>query len=185
MKKIVDITHDLIKNLKNEHMLAVDFTMGQGNDTLFLAMQSNIDQVYAYDIQQEAYDSTYQKLKDANVFDKCQLFLKGHETMDEDIDAYDVGIFNFGYLPQGEKVVTTLLDTSKVAVEKALRYLRKKGLLILVIYPGHEEGHKESDYFSPWCKTLDPHYFNVLKIRLENHQSAPYIIAIERIRKEI
>ena len=185
MKKIVDMTHRLLQDSLKDHMIAVDFTMGQGNDTLFFAQLSQVDHVYAYDIQQSAYESTLEKLQSEGVCDKCTLFLKGHQTMDEDIDGFDLGIFNFGYLPQGEKTITTLLETSRSAVFKALERLHIKGLLILVIYPGHVQGQQESDFFLPWCKTLDAHYFNVLTIRLENHQNAPYIIAIERIRKEI
>ena len=42
MKKIVEMAHQLIEEHVGEHSIAVDFTMGQGNDLLFLAQLSDV-----------------------------------------------------------------------------------------------------------------------------------------------
>ena len=47
-------------------------------------------------------------------------------------------VFNLGWLPGGDKSVTTLWETTKVALEKALSLLEKHGVLLLCAYPGHE-----------------------------------------------
>lgn len=185
VKKIVDIAHDMILSLLKEDSIGVDFTLGQGNDVLFLAQQKSIQHVYGFDIQERAIEQSNQKLCEYGCKEKVTLILDGHEHMEHYVDCFDIGIFNFGFLPHGNETITTLLETSKVAVEKALKRLRKKGVLVLVIYPGHTQGKEESLYFDEWCKALDGHYFNVLTLRFDNRESAPYIKIIERIRNEI
>ena len=59
---MVDLTglhkHFILEHLK-EGDVAVDFTMGNGNDTLFLSKAVGENgRVYAFDIQMEALDST-------------------------------------------------------------------------------------------------------------------------------
>lgn len=184
MKKIVEMAHQLIAEHVREHSIAIDFTMGQGNDLLFLAQIPQVEMVHGFDIQEEAVKMSRKKLEEAGLFVKVNLHLTGHEHCDAYVNGYDIGIFNFGYLPHGDEHITTMLETSKIAVEKALHLLHKRGLLVLVLYPGHVQGGKESAYFNSWCKELDGHCFNVLTMRLMNRESAPYIIAIERIRKE-
>ena len=185
MKKIVDMMHDLILTYLKEDSIAVDFTLGQGNDLLFLAKQSKIQHVYGFDIQKEAIDITRQKVEEESLQDRVTLILDGHQHCDQYIKTFDVGIFNFGYLPQGDHKITTMLETSKQAVDKALSMLTKKGILILVVYPGHEQGKIESAYFDEWCDSLSGHTYNVLYVRLANHKSAPYGIMIEKIKNTL
>ena len=99
------------------------------------------------------------------------------------VPAFDVGIFNFGYLPQTDKCVTTKLATSKIAVEKALACLAVHGVLILVLYPGHAEGKKEADYFLEKAKALPSKQFAICHIALMNKKQAPSILVIERQAK--
>ena len=53
MKKIVEMTHDIMRNYTKSKGIAVDFTMGNGYDTLFLAQQ-DFAKVIAFDIQEES-----------------------------------------------------------------------------------------------------------------------------------
>lgn len=184
MKKIVDMMHDFILTYLHEDSIAVDFTLGQGNDLMFFANQYKIAHVYGFDIQKEAIAICEEKVAAAQKQEKVTFILDGHQHCKQYIKAFDIGMFNFGYLPQGDPTITTLLETSKVAVEEALSMLRKKGILVLVVYPGHDAGKEESKYFDTWCKTLSAHEFNVLYVRLSNHLHAPYGIIIERIKNK-
>ena len=185
MKKVVDIAHDILKNIKIENGVFADFTCGNGYDTCFLASLENIQKVYAFDIQKEALDHTIQAIQTLGYKDKCMFILDGHEHLDQYIREPLAGaIFNFGFLPHGSENVTTMLHTSKIAVQKALKQLQKHGMLILVIYPGHEEGKKESDYFSDWVKTLDSHYYSCMGMYMENKKESPYLLVIEKIRNQ-
>lgn len=184
MKKIVDIAHDILKVYLKENCIGVDFTMGQGFDTLFLAKQREVSHVYAFDIQPHAKQMTEDLLKEENCLDKVDCILSGHEHCDAYIPSYQVGIFNFGYFPQGDKNITTLLTTSKIAVEKALNLLNVHGVLVLTLYPGHEEGKEESGYFDTWCKTLHSRNYSVMRICMQNKIDAPYVLVIEKLKEE-
>lgn len=179
MKRITDITHDILINYIQKESIVADFTMGQGYDTCFLA--KHVKKVYAFDIQEEALVCTREKLKENA--SKVQLILDGHEHLDNYIkEKIDAGIFNFGYFPLANHQITTLLETSKIAVEKALHQLNKKGVLLLVLYPGHEEGREESIYFEEYCKELPSKYYATMKLQLVNKKDAPYIIVIEKLK---
>ena len=60
MKKITELAQDLL--LTDERNIAVDFTCGQGFDTLFLAQHYN--NVVAFDIQEDAISQSKQRISE-------------------------------------------------------------------------------------------------------------------------
>ena len=58
--------HKYIKGLINKDDETVDMTMGNGFDTLFLANISKY--VYSFDINKQALENTYEKVKDKDAF---------------------------------------------------------------------------------------------------------------------
>ena len=180
MLKMTQLSHYFINEyIKKEHLIAADFTCGSGEDTANLASFSNIDKVYSFDIQEEAIELAKQNYNHS----KIQYICDGHEHMDQYLQQFDIGIFNFGYFPAGNHEITTMLETSIQAVEKALTLLNKKGLLLLVLYPGHDEGQKEAAYFEDYCLKLNPAHFVIMKMQMMHKTNSPYMIAIEKTRK--
>ena len=185
MKKVVEIAHDILMSKIPRDSVVADMTCGNGFDTCFLAGLAQVRKVYAFDIQKEAIEHTREKLEQQHVEQNCILIQDGHEHVDRYIkEELDAGIFNFGYLPHGDEWITTKLATSQCAVSKVLKLLKKHGILILVLYPGHEEGKKESDYFSEWVKQLDSSSFSVMSIKMENKVRSPYLLVIEKNKGE-
>ena len=90
MESMIEFVHRRIE--KNNYNIAVDFTMGNGYDTLFLSGLAN--KVYSFDIQEQALVNTKERLKDVN---NVELILDSHEHVDKYVDRIDVGIFNLGY----------------------------------------------------------------------------------------
>ena len=77
-------SHQLLKEIISEGDYVIDATMGNGNDTLFLAeLVGSTGHVYAFDIQEQALQNTCEKLADYT--DRATLFLAGHETIEEKI----------------------------------------------------------------------------------------------------
>ncbi len=183
MKRIVDYAQLFMKEYLKDGDIAVDFTMGNGFDTLFLAKLTPHGKVYAFDVLEEALKNTKAKLSQDGI-KNVELILDGHEHADRYISRFKAGIFNFGYLPRSNKEVTTLLNTSQEAVEKALKLLERKGILILVLYPGHEQGTLESRYFSSYIQSLDTYYYECFTFKMENKTDCPYIIGIEKKREK-
>lgn len=182
MKKIVEIAHNLILEYAPKDMISVDFTMGRGNDTLLLAKYSRY--VYAFDIQLECIEETRAKLHMHNLHN-VKLICASHADADNYIsEKIHAGIFNFGYLPQSDQQITTTVTTSSIAVKKALAMLEVKGILVLVLYPGHPAGYEEGEYFDDWTKQLPSRYYHVMRMEMWNKDKAPYILAIQKIREE-
>lgn len=176
MKKIVEIAHQFMQDYMNEETIAVDFTLGQGYDSLFLS--EHCKYVYSFDIQQEAIEYAKNVISNKNI----EYILDSHEHADHYVSNYDVGIFNLGYFPLGDKNITTMLESTKIALSKALALLNKKGLLCLVLYVGHNEGLKESIYVENYLKTLDPHIYRTYTFKPLNIHNCPYIVLVEKIR---
>ncbi|MBO5653754.1 MAG: SAM-dependent methyltransferase, partial [Clostridia bacterium] len=123
--------------------VAVDFTMGNGNDTLFLSETvGDTGHVYAFDIQEEALVSTKEHLESCGAPENYTLICASHHLVKDYVkEPIKAGMFNLGYLPRsGKKSVTTMRETTMPAVEAAIDLLADDGILLIAVYPGHEEG---------------------------------------------
>lgn len=172
METMIDYVHNRIKNNNN---IGIDFTMGNGNDTLYLSEHCNY--VYSFDIQQIALDNTKFLTKDK---ENITLILDDHANFDKYVTNFDVGIFNLGYLPNGDHNITTTSKTTIDTIDKALTYLNKKGQLFIVVYIGHDSGKQESEVINEYVAKLNHKVFNVALFRMLNKNQAPYVIHIEK-----
>lgn len=179
MQKITNIVHMLMRDLKPK--VAIDFTLGSGNDFLYMAKFNSIKKIYGFDIQQVAIEEVKPLLSS----DFQYLICDSHANFDKYVTNYDLGVFNFGYYPKGDHTITTLKDSSEIALKKALYYLNKKGTLMLVVYPGHDEGKNEAKMIDEIVSALNPHYFQVMLVKMCSANNAPYLYVIERVRNEL
>lgn len=179
----VAISKDIcIKKLKKGDIV-VDATMGNGNDTVFLAeIVGESGKVYAFDIQEKAILNTQKKIIEKNLFKHVQLINDGHENMDKYVThKVSLVIFNLGYLPKGEHFITTKADTTLSALKKALDLIDENGVVILVVYYGHEQGKVEKIFLEEYIKTLNQKEYNVVKMDFINQiNSPPILIVIEK-----
>ena len=86
----------------------VDFTMGNGHDTAWLAEAVGpAGRVYAFDIQEEALISTEKFLKENGAPENYTLICASHHRVKEFVkEPIKAGMFNLGYLPGGDKSIT-------------------------------------------------------------------------------
>jgi len=155
-------SHDALEAAVTEGSVVVDATMGNGYDTKWLCERvGETGKVYAFDIQQAALDNTAKRLEEANLLDRAQLILSGHERMqefiNESVDAID---FNLGWLPGTPHECTTRCETTLKAVNAGLELLKKGGLMTICVYPGHDEGTRERDMLISWASGLDDEVFD-------------------------
>ena len=183
---MVDLT-GLHKHFVLEHLgegdVAVDFTMGNGNDTLFLSKTVGASgRVYAFDIQEEALLSTREHLTREGAPENYTLICASHHRVREFVsEKIKAGMFNLGYLPRsGKKAVTTLRETTMPAVEAAIDLLLPDGVLIVAIYPGHEEGALEGEMLREYFKTLSRFKICASEFRILNSPTSPYFFLIEK-----
>lgn len=187
LEGILPFARTLLKRAVNSGDAVVDATIGNGHDTLFLAqLVGKNGQVFGFDIQEEALRNTQKKLSEENLLDVVTLFHRGHEEVTSSIPTPFHGkvtgaIFNLGYLPGGDKEVVTHADTTISAIEQLIDLLAPEGIIVLVVYHGHEEGAIERDLLVPFVEQLDQKKVHVLRYQFINQQNQPpFIIAIEK-----
>lgn len=164
-------SHELLLPYMTKDSIAVDMTLGNGHDTLFFS--KHVKEVFSFDIQQQAIDVSLQLLNLHNV-KNVNLIKDSHHNILNYTKSFDVGIFNLGYLPGGDKAITTHFKTTFKAIDILLSNSIKA--LVIVLYPGHEAGLIEHDFMNEYLSGLNKDYeYNIIK---NNHLSnrAPYIV---------
>lgn len=187
LERILPFARSLLEKAFLKDTVAVDATLGNGHDTYFLAkLASAGGHVYGFDIQEQAIQATKVRLAEENLSDRVTLIHSGHEELNAFIPESAKGritaaIFNLGYLPGGDKSIVTKPETTISAIEQLLELLAVEGIIVLVIYHGHEEGAIERDKLLQYVKELDQQKAHVLRYQFENQKNnAPFIIAIEK-----
>ena len=181
MIKLLDIAKYFLQKgeIPCDGVLA-DFTMGNGNDTLFLASLVPQGKVYAFDIQPEAVENTGVRLAENNV-ENAELILDSHANSEKYINCQiHGGMFNLGYRPGGDKNVHTMHESTLKAVETAMNLLLPGAVLVVSVYPGHTEGKTEGDMLTEKLAMCDKREYNVAVYRLINAEDSPFIIAIQK-----
>ena len=174
------------KELISRHIVpggvCADFTMGNGHDTLWLSRAvGETGKVYAFDVQQAALDSTAALLKAENAPDNVTLILDSHHSAAKYIkEPICVGMFNLGWLPGGDKSITTLRETTLPAVETAIQLLAPGGGILLAVYPGHEEGRIEGEMITEYLSTLNRKQICCSKLQIVNSPTSPFFFLIEK-----
>ena len=87
-------------------------------------------------------------------------------------------MFNLGYLPGGNKKITTTVETTRKALDDAEKLLNQKGKILITVYPGHEEGEQESKFLKEYLKGKD-----FLEFHNTENKVAPYLIQINKQTK--
>ncbi len=157
--------------------LAIDATCGNGHDTLFL---SELCQVIGIDIQNEAIASTESLL--ARHQKKAIL----HRLCHSQIDTLPLPhpphliVYNLGYLPGGNKALTTKAELTLTSIKKSLEMLAPGGALSITCYPGHDEGMREETALLEWASTL-PSTRSVLYHKWLNRHRSPTLLWVQNI----
>lgn len=162
----------------------VDATAGNGHDTAFLARcVGQTGHVFAFDVQQTALDSCANLLNKNGILSRVCLIHDSHEHMADHVPAgIRAAMFNFGYLPGGDKTQTTEARTSIAALQTALNLLAVGGIISAVLYPGHPVGALEAAAIENWVATLPQQQVAVLQYRFVNRRHAPpYVLLLEKL----
>lgn len=183
---ILPFTRSLIEKVVQPGDVAVDATMGNGHDTLFLAkLVGPTGTVLAYDIQASALETTKNRLEREGVLNRVRLYKKGHETVGEELSQLarpiSAAMFNLGYLPGSDKTVVTKPATTLAALEAIAPFLKRDGIITVVIYTGHAGGEEEAEAILTRLSRWDHKHFHVLQYRFLNRPNhPPFLVAIQK-----
>ena len=168
--------HETIKRQIGNGAVCIDATAGRGYDTAFLCeLVGERGRVIAFDIQQEAIDSTRKLLHERGL--SAELVLSSHANMAEyaEPESVDCIVFNLGYLPKGDHSVYTHFESTRKAIESGLELLKPGGLMCVSVYYGGDSGYEEKDALLPWLKELDDSKYQVLATFFHNWKKDPPI----------
>lgn len=172
-KNISELAHNIVKTHCLNTNLAIDATLGNGYDTDFLSRIFR--KVYAFDIQSDVIDQNKAKgLKNV------EYILDSHENFLKYITSADCIMYNLGFLPGGDKSITTLTSSTISSMQMATNILNSNGIISIAIYEGHQEGRREKDAIMNFVSTLPKNKFGVMSHSVINRENAPSLIIIEK-----
>ena len=187
IQNILPFTHQLLTQHLNDGDTALDGTAGNGHDTVFLAKAvGNRGKVWAFDVQRQAMEQTKARLMAENLLGRAALVEDSHQYIEKYIrQRLDAAVFNFGWLPGGDKNITTSAHSSLAALNSTLSLLNPNGIVVTVLYPGHDSGRVEAEAVEAWAQSLPQQEFAVLKYHFINCQNhPPYVLAIQKLRQK-
>lgn len=160
---------------------AVDFTMGNGHDTAFLSRTvGERGHVYAFDIQEAAVRSTAALLEQEGCPQNYTLIHDSHHRVAEYVHTpIKAGMFNLGWLPGGDKSITTLRESTMPAIQAAIELMDTDAILNVAVYPGHAEGDAEGKMLEDYFATLSRHKVCCTKVAILNSPTSPYFFVLE------
>lgn len=180
MKTHLTIAKDYWRAHLKKSDLAIDATCGNGHDTLFL---SDLCSVIGLDIQTTAIQNTEALL--ARHQKKAILHRLPHEKIDILPLPYPPSliVYNLGYLPRGNKSITTETAKTLKSVKKSIDMLTANGALSITCYPGHDEGLREEKALEDWAASLPSDRWLVCQHKWINRTRAPSLIWVQQTLK--
>jgi 16S rRNA C1402 N4-methylase RsmH len=182
-RPLTEVAQAAIAEVLRPGSLAIDSTMGNGHDTLFLARcVAPGGRVMAFDVQPAALDATRRRLVDAGLHDLVELRQVGHEHLasrlpDGWCGRVDAAMFNLGYLPGGDKSIVTTGGTTTRALTAALEVMSTEGRLSVMLYRHHADASPEVDAVEHWLSGLSDSW------SITQHCSpGPVLYVVQRVR---
>ena len=169
-----------------EGALAVDTTVGNGYDTLFLAHRVGPrGKVLGFDVQKAALAGARELLKFVGSLDRVSLIHDSHARLEDYLPAgaaIQGAMFNLGYLPRGNHQIITHGDTTVAALRSVLKHLADRGRVTILVYRGHAGGPEEYTELRLFLEQLPDDVWHVEE--LVSSSDSPIAPRLFRIRKK-
>ncbi|MCH1429841.1 MAG: rRNA methyltransferase [Chlamydiales bacterium] len=179
------LAHQIWKGLLVEGDSVVDATCGQGHDSVFIAsliQNWQGSRLHCIDLQQEAIMLSKQNIASqcgSDILSKLSFQHSCHSSFEIDFNPRLV-IYNLGYLPGGDKSITTLKETTLISIKKALELIPSQGVLSVMCYNGHPEGREEQEILEELFKGLAPNEFSCERLDKINAKACPILFIITK-----
>ncbi len=179
LTKTTNLAMELTLKYIQEGDYVIDATCGNGHDTLALAKAVGSDgDVLAMDLQREALDASKALMAENKIQNVCFAQTNFRELSKFSSFAFpdrrpSAVMFNLGYLPGGDKNLTTNAEDSLLAIYHALDLIKPNGVVTVVLYSGHEEGAREKDAILEFVKQLPAQDYHVVYAQMYNQTKNP------------
>ena len=102
----------------------------------------------------QALEQTKKRLEELSEAERKIIILKQQSHASFEEANVKLIVYNLGYLPGGEKTITTQCETTLESIRGAMDCLSLNGALSITCYPGHTEGAKEQEAVLAFLSTL-------------------------------
>ena len=165
--------------------LAIDATVGNGYDTLFLGHRVGPKgKVLGFDVQKAALAGAREILKFVGSIDHVSLIHDSHTRLADYLPTGAVihaAMFNLGYLPRGNRQIITRPETTVPALRSVLEHLAERGRVTLLVYRGHEGGVPEYQGVRQFLEELSEDEWLVEELAsTTDSPSAPRLFRVQR-----
>ena len=184
--RLTEKVHQYLKPKLQSGATAIDATAGNGHDTLFLAQcVGETGEVFAFDVQAQALASAKQHLQAHAIQTSITWIHAGHEDMLKHIPIdkqkhIQVITFNLGYLPHGDRHITTQPKHTLMALNASLSLLAQGGIVSILAYTGHAGGREECEAIKAWASALSDDFILSIHIPEHTRTSPPEWICIQK-----
>lgn len=186
MKRVTELAHEAVRAVVRAGERVIDGTVGNGHDTLFLAgLVGGRGKVYGFDIQEEAIARTRERLREAGVPAESLILVHGgHQSVGRVVrEPVAAAMFNLGYLPGGDREVTTCPGSTVEAIEQVRLLLRPGGVLSVVCYRGHPGGAEEAGAVCRWADQAKG--CEVGMFGRERGEDGPFLVVVTKAEESL
>lgn len=176
LNNVLEVSQVFLPKFSFSGMTALDATAGNGHDTLLLSRLSGENGcVVAMDVQEAALVNTKKLLSENAEFDNVRLVLDSHANAVSYLCGKELqlAVFNLGYLPGGNKNITTNAEDVIDSLNGLFTILQPGGAVFVTVYPGHLPGREEADLLEKYFSQLPQREFSVMKSLFVNQKNSP------------
>lgn len=179
MKPHIQLAHTFWKQLVHMDDTVVDATCGNGYDSHVLA-KLGVGKLFCFDIQERAIVITKTRLE--GYLERVTFVHGSHSTLKEALQGLQpkLIVYNLGYLPGGDKSLTTELASTIESLHSAIECIAPGGAISITCYPGHKEGKIEEAAVVRFCQDLAPKEWTVSSHSWLNRSNHPHLIFIQK-----
>lgn len=181
----IDLAHAYWSSLVHPGDLVIDATCGNGHDTFILAQLVASGRLIAIDKQLSAIESTRERLAKnlpEDVFKQIEFLHQSHDTFPQDIipESVKLIVYNLGYLPGGNKSITTVESSTLASLRVAIDLISPGGAICMTCYPGHPEGKIEEQAVLAFASKLSSMHWSCCYHQWVNRKEAPGVLFIQK-----
>ena len=186
----IKLAHSLWQEVVEMGDIVIDATCGNGFDSVKLAelaLSPSSGTLVCLDIQNQALINTRESILKFNplLIDRIHIINRNHRTFPEFINYNTVKliVYNLGYLPGGDKNITTHLKDSIESIKNSLNLLKPLGMLSVTCYRFHGEAAVvESKEIETFLSYLDPTIWRCFSHTPINWPLAPLLITAYKLK---
>lgn len=184
----LDLAHHYWSTIAEYGDCVIDATCGNGYDTFKLCqltLSNDKGKVYAFDIQSQAIERAQSYLQSSlspELLKRIEWQERCHSTFPDSLEPNSVKliVYNLGYLPGGDKKITTHRNSTLESLFHGLQLIKSGGVISITCYPCHPEGKEEEDAIIHFASQLSIKEWSCCHHRWLNRQKAPSLLLIQK-----